>query len=187
MRDNITIGKGQIVDLFAVSGVPIGTNTIITLVTDKSIRLYLQPTAPAIGVSGYIPMDQGGESKEISGNILGAWAYSDFGAVVNFSEDFTSTGGSSGGSGGASIATDMYFSSIADRDAFTSANPDRMHQGVTSAVENGASYDYYQYDSSGKKWLAANQIYQGKEPFSTVKVVMLPSGSSPTSAINGVV
>lgn len=68
-----------------------------------------------------------------------------------------------GGGGGASIAEDMYFANTAARDTFTTANPNRLFQGVTCAVTNGDKYDYYQWDAADKKWLEANLIFQGKK------------------------
>ena len=68
-----------------------------------------------------------------------------------------------GPSGGASVAKDMYFATTAERDAFTTNNPARMYQGVTSAVDNAATYDYYQWDETNSTWLSANLIFQGKD------------------------
>lgn len=67
--------------------------------------------------------------------------------------------GGGGGSGG-SIATDMYFASLAARNAMPA---DRRVQGVVCAVEDGADYDYYQWDEAGNTWRAANLIFQGTE------------------------
>lgn len=70
--------------------------------------------------------------------------------------------GGSGG-GGASIAEDMYFSTTAERDTFTSNKPERIKQGVTCAVTNGPNYDYYQWDDSSSTWRDANLIFQGRK------------------------
>ena len=52
----------------------------------------------------------------------------------------TGSGGvGSGGTGAGSIAEDMYFPTTIARDDFTTSNPNRIYQGVTCAVENGAS------------------------------------------------
>ncbi|AUR87524.1 hypothetical protein NVP1101O_113 [Vibrio phage 1.101.O._10N.261.45.C6] len=72
-------------------------------------------------------------------------------------------GGKGGSSGGASIAEDMYFATTTARDDFTTANTNRIYQGVTCAVENGAAYDYYQYDETGTLWRDANLIFQGRK------------------------
>jgi hypothetical protein len=71
--------------------------------------------------------------------------------------------GSGGGSGsGGSIARDMYFTSVSQRNTFTNNNPNRIFQGVTCAVEaGGPDYDYYQWD--GNQWRTANLIYQGRQ------------------------
>ena len=70
--------------------------------------------------------------------------------------------GGSGGTGG-SIARDMYFASVSERDTFTTDNPGRLTQGVACAVgPTGPNYDYYQWDEPGDKWRAANLIYQGR-------------------------
>lgn len=71
--------------------------------------------------------------------------------------------GGSGGTGAGSIAKDMYFPDTATRDQFTTDNPDRIYQGVTCAVVNGTSYDYYQYDTTASVWRDANLIFQGKD------------------------
>lgn len=66
--------------------------------------------------------------------------------------------------GGASVAEDMFFASIAERDTFTANNPDRIEQGVTCAVDNGASgYDYYQWSTGSSAWQAANLIFRGPQ------------------------
>ena len=70
-------------------------------------------------------------------------------------------GGGGVGGGGASIAKDMFFSSISERDTFTTNNPSRIYQGVACAVGSGPSYDYYQWDDVGSQWRDANLIYQG--------------------------
>tara|TARA_R110002020_G_scaffold375177_1_gene586399 strand:- start:3124 stop:3588 length:465 start_codon:yes stop_codon:yes gene_type:complete len=67
-----------------------------------------------------------------------------------------------GGSGGGSIAKDMYFADITARDISTTNNPDRIKQGIVCAVTNGTEYDYYQWDNIGSQWREANGIYQGK-------------------------
>ena len=70
-------------------------------------------------------------------------------------------GKGSSGTGGASIADDMYFASTNERDTFTTDNPDRIFQGVTCAVTNGSNLDYYQYNVS--TWEKANLIFQGEK------------------------
>ena len=72
----------------------------------------------------------------------------------------TQGGGGSGGIG--SIPKDMFFATTAERDLFTTNNPTRIKQGVTCAVVNGSSYDYYQWDETNTQWRDANLIYQGK-------------------------
>ena len=76
---------------------------------------------------------------------------------------FDNGGSGSGSTGAGSIAKDMYFATIAARDQFTIDNPDRIFQGVTCAVVNGTSYDYFQYDDTAKDWRDANLIFQGKQ------------------------
>ena len=76
---------------------------------------------------------------------------------------FDNGGSGSGSTGAGSIAKDMYFATIAARDQFTTDNPNRIFQGVTCAVVNGTSYDYFQYDDTTKDWRDANLIFQGKQ------------------------
>ena len=47
---------------------------------------------------------------------------------------------------GSSIARDMFFGSIKERDAFTQSNPERIFQGVVSAINPGYSGFNYNYD-----------------------------------------
>lgn len=68
-----------------------------------------------------------------------------------------------GGSGGASIAEDMYFTDIAERDAFATANPARLKQGVICGVINGAVYDFYVWDEDTSDWRDGDVILQGKK------------------------
>ena len=82
-------------------------------------------------------------------------------AIIN-GNGSNGTGGSGGGTGAGSIAEDMYFETIAERDAFTINNPDRIFQGVTCAVGNAPVYDYYQYDNVNFEWREANLIFQGR-------------------------
>jgi hypothetical protein len=76
---------------------------------------------------------------------------------------YPNTGNGGGSGSGASIAEDMYFATTAERDTFTSNNPDRLKQGVTCAVENLATYDYFQWDEAASQWRDANLIFQGKK------------------------
>ncbi|AFE86201.1 putative tail fiber [Salinivibrio phage CW02] len=71
--------------------------------------------------------------------------------------------GSVGGSG-AGISEDMFFSNTAERDTFTTDNPDLISQGVVCAVDNGVGgYDYYQWEESSTSWKDANLIFQGRK------------------------
>ena len=82
-------------------------------------------------------------------------------SFISFIENKLGKG--NGGTSGASIADDMYFDTTAERDTFTTNNPDRLFEGVTCAVKNGANFDYYQYDTSSSTWLKANLIFQGEK------------------------
>ena len=82
-------------------------------------------------------------------------------SFISFIENKLGKG--NGGTNGASIAEDMYFDTTAERDTFTTDNPDRIFEGVTCAVKNGSNFDYYQYDTSSSSWLKANLIFQGEK------------------------
>jgi len=71
----------------------------------------------------------------------------------------------SGGGVGTSIAEDMFFFNVAARDDFTANNPNRLYEGVTCAVSNGAEYNYFMWEESTfpGNWKEANLLYQGKK------------------------
>lgn len=70
-------------------------------------------------------------------------------------------GGTSGSGNGASIQDDFYFSDTTERDAFTTANPDRLFDGVICAVGSVGTYSYFEWNATLSQWFATVRLAQG--------------------------
>ena len=69
--------------------------------------------------------------------------------------------GGGGSGGGISIAEDMFFTSTAQRDTFTTNNPNRIRVGIMCAVTTGSVVAYYQRIANS--WVSANTVVQGRK------------------------
>lgn len=85
------------------------------------------------------------------------------------------------------VPSAQIFSSTANRDAYFSANPDKLIVGTPAVVLTNPPEGLYQV-FTGTEWQNRTAVIvgpKGDEPFTTVKVTMLPAGSTATSVING--
>lgn len=85
------------------------------------------------------------------------------------------------------VPSAQIFSSTANRDAYFSANPDKLMVGTPAVILTNPPEGLYQV-FTGSEWQNRTAVIvgpKGDEPFKTVKVTMLPAGSAATSDING--
>lgn len=81
---NIALGQATWIDLYAASGIAVGTQIIVTNVGRSECRLYAAASAPAQANQG-IPLPVYTEATNEAGD-TGAWIYSVQGGRVNVRE-----------------------------------------------------------------------------------------------------
>ena len=73
------------VDLYAATGITVGTQVSVQNVTSGDVRVYVGATAPTMGVSGGALLVPGQEGKN-QANDSGLWAWSVTGGAVQVVE-----------------------------------------------------------------------------------------------------
>lgn len=73
------------VDLYAASGIAVGTKVSVQNVTSGVVRVHVGAVAPTLGVSGAVLLSSG-ESGENDTGDTGLWAWSVAGGAVQIEE-----------------------------------------------------------------------------------------------------
>lgn len=82
---NVVLPANTPVDLYAASGIAVGTQISVQNITTSDVRVYSGATSPDVGSSGSTLLRPGITAKNESGD-AGAWAWSTSGAAVNVKE-----------------------------------------------------------------------------------------------------
>ena len=73
---NIPITAGVWIDLYAASGIPVGTQIVVENIGNYDVYLAVQASQPAVGHTAYNVVKRNGDTVHNEFGDLGAWAYS---------------------------------------------------------------------------------------------------------------
>jgi len=88
-QPSIVLPSGQPVDLYAETGITVGTQVSVQNVTSGDVRIYVGATEPTLGVSGGALLVPGQTGENTQGD-SGLWAWSVAGGAVQVVEGVVS-------------------------------------------------------------------------------------------------
>ena len=87
-RPHIHLDKGRYIDVYAASGIKVGTPLTIQNTSPKPTRLAISANEPSIDTQAYTPlMDDVYKVCYISAGESGCWAWTGFDTPLNVQED----------------------------------------------------------------------------------------------------